>query len=464
MTARVSCRTIAAFIYALLATNPVVGQTPDSSASGLQMRPPTSVLSVIPILATVDARAIRNELESGLPTGHRERGVVWITGHRIGDCCHVQLGVHRSGAASLGYSDDAISWSVPLSINNGRVDWREKLLFLTIRHHEDFGGGFRVSGRTRVTLDSDWSVDAITTLDYSYTERPWMTIHVGPLKTTISIGGPVGKLIDKKIHVVQSAIDSRIEALIGGSIQPAINAVWEQTHQTLQVTRQPSVWMQTRPAGVAFRELSAGPDDTFFVVAAIKLHVDLFVGDRPPDQPRVPIPESIDTYMDPRLEFLVHLPISEVEAIARAALVGETIDWLPLSKITDVTIDSMPPDRVVVDVSIKLGPVKVTVNLVGAPRFDTETGELVIDVDVGGLAGLTPSPLIPETIRLDVSGAYDRLIEGIGAVVTDVEIPGVETIAQLDDVAAIRLTVADHELVGQVQIAGHVGFLIDVSR
>ena len=265
MTARVSHRTIVTFIYALLATNSVVGQAPDSSASGLHMRPPISVLSVIPILATVDARPIRDELESALPTGHRERGMVWITGHRIGDCCHVQLGVHRSGAASLGYSDGALSWSVPLSINNGRVDWREKLLFLTIRHHEDFGGGFRVSGSTRVTLDSDWSVDAITTLDYSYTERPWMTIHVGPLKTTISIGGPVGMLIDKKIHVVQSAIDSRIEALIGGSIQPAINAVWEQTHQTLQVARQPSVWMQTRPAGVAFRGLSAAPDDTFFV-------------------------------------------------------------------------------------------------------------------------------------------------------------------------------------------------------
>ena len=461
MTTSRSHRPIAVSLYALLTVVPIAAQPIDSST---HLPPAMGGLSVLPIVGTADAGLIRDELERGLPTGQRENGVLWMTGHRVSGCCHLQLGVHRSGAVSLAYSDDALSWSVPLSINNGRVDWAEKLLFVTIRHHEDFGGGFRVSGSTRLTLDSDWSVDATTTLDYSYTERPWMTIHVGPLKTKISMGDPVGKLIDKKIHAVQSAIDSRIETAFGSSTMHAISAVWEHSHQTLQISRQPSVWMQTRPAGVAFRGISAAPDDTFFVVAAIELHLDVFVGDRPPEQPPVPTPESVETYTDPRLEFLVHLPLTEVEAIARTALVGETIDGLPLSQITDVTVNSMPPDRLVVDVSIKLGSINVTASLVGVPRFDTETGEFVIDVDIGGLAGLIPSPLIPGTIRLDVSGAYDRLIDGLREVVADVAIPGLETTAQLDDVSVIRLAVAHHELVAEVQIAGHVGFLIELSR
>ena len=454
-------RTIAASLYALFGWMQLAAEPVDSSVSGVHLSPPISVLSVIPVVATADAGLVRDELERGLPTGHREQGVFWITGHPIG-CCHLQLGIHRSGGVDIAYVDNALNWSVPLSINNGRVDWMTRVLFAKIRHHEEFGGGFRVSGRTKIMLDSDWSVDTTTTLGYSYTERPWMSIHVGPLRTRISIGGPVGKLIDKKIQVVRSEIDNRIESAFGDSTKRALHAVWEQSHQTLRISTQPSVWMQTRPADIIFHGIAETPDDTFAVVAAIKLYADVFIGDRPPDQPRVPTPESVDNDMDSRLEFLLHLPITEAAEIARAQLVGKSIKGLPLSQITDVTIDTMPPDRLVVDVSLELGPVKASVSLIGAPRFDMETGALVIVIDVGGPVGLTSLPFIPETIRFDVSRSYDGLIDSLWGVLADVEIPGVETIAQLDEVAILGLYVSEDELVSHVRVAGHVGFLYDV--
>ena len=455
-------RTIAASLYALLTGMPLAAEPVDSSASGAHLSPPISVLSVVPVLATADVGSVRDELERRLPTGHRDQGVFWTTGQSIG-CCDLQLGIHRSGGVSISYVDNALKWSVPLAINNGRVDWMKKVAFVKVRHHEDFGGGFKVSGSTGITLNPDWSVDASTTLDYSYTERPWITIHAGPLKTKISIGSVIGKQIDKKIQVMSSKIDSRIEAAFGNSIKPALDDLWEQLHQTIQISTQPSVWIQTRPAEIAFDGVDEAPDDTFSVVAAIKLYADVFVGDRPADQPRVPTPKSFDTDTDPRLAFRLHVPISELAKIAHSEFVGKSVDdELSLSQITDVTIDTMPPDRLVVDVSIKLGDiVEASVNLVVTPRFALETRELVMEVDVGDQM-LIFLPFIPKTYSLDLSSRYDTMIDRIRRALSDVEISEMKTVAELGEVTMLDLYVSEKELVGHVQFAGHIGFMYDV--
>lgn len=462
---RLCLRTFAVPLYVLFGAFTVGAQPVDSPAKPNELTKPSGAASVIPIALVADIGVIRKELERGLPTGTREHGIIWITGQRMG-CCDVQIGVNRSGYVAISVADNALKWSVPLSINNGRVDWSKKLLFVTVRHHEEFGGAFRISGTTGISFDVDWSVDAGTVLDYTYTERPWITLHAGPLKTTISVGGPVGKAIDKKIQVLRQVIDGKLEAAVRDDLKNGLHSVWDESYQTFQISIEPPVWVQTRPVGILFHGLRSGADGTLVVQATIKIYTDVFVGSSPPEPLRLPIPPNPGTQSDYEagLGFLLHLPLNYATQIAQAALIGKQIRQLPFSKITQVAIDARTPNQLVAEVGFELGGlVKGSIGLIGAPRFDMATRELVIDLDVSRENAGALADFLPETIRFDLSTEYEHLLNHLRRALSDVKFPGIKTLAEFEGFDTIEIYVSDSELVAHVQVAGQFSFQVGVS-
>ena len=233
-----------------------------------------NAVSVIPIEVEVDVDALKSVMEENLPTEERERGIYWTTGERVG-CCFLQFGIHRSGPVSVSVTDNALLWTVPLAINNGRVDWSKKVLIVTVRHHEEFGGNFRISAVTRVDFDDDWSVESDTKLHFDYIDRPWITIHAGPFRSKISIGSKVGDYLNTYIHEIMMMVDDIVESrLISVDTRKLVQGIWRDAHQIIDI---PSVDASLRvcPTELRFGGLESGPDDTIVAVLEIEAYLEI---------------------------------------------------------------------------------------------------------------------------------------------------------------------------------------------
>ena len=110
---------------------------PDSPAAP----PPLVHDSTIAVPIKIDVGVLAQAAEAHLPMTQGPGGIYWISGMGVGHGASAQLGIHRSGAVTASTSDGCVSLAAPLQINNGRIDWSEKILFTRISKHFDFGGG-----------------------------------------------------------------------------------------------------------------------------------------------------------------------------------------------------------------------------------------------------------------------------------------------------------------------------------
>lgn len=276
--------------------------------------------SVLPILVKADLAEVRRRLEAELSTSAGPGGVFWISGWDPGDCggCNVQFGVHRNGPIGLDVSGNQIHWSVVLGINSGRVDFVQRVGPIRIRHAEDFGGEFLISGTTTLTVNEDWQVQASSSLGYRYTERPWVEIHAGPFHTSISVGTMVGKAINGKIDAAGDKINSYLASPeIQQKVHTLLSSAWDQAHTVIPLADEPPTWLRIEPVGISLAGFDRVGGD-LVLKPEVAAHIQVVLGEAPEAPSANPLPANRRLSEDDAFSLVVPASISIDEATRQA--------------------------------------------------------------------------------------------------------------------------------------------------
>jgi hypothetical protein len=214
---------------------------------------PSSLTTTSRVSATIEfglpaiASAIERDIPRRLATIDERIGCVnkRVLVFRIRANCDVDGFVDR-GAISLYGRGDHVGGSVPIF---GIIEGQGANRF-TSRVHGDAEGKAMVEVEARPKLSKDWSVDLNFSDSFHWTEPP--ILHV--LGRDISLTKYAEPSIRKQLGRIRAHAQEAVRRL---DLHDKAAKAWEQALQPVQISQDPSIWLQITPASAAFAGIHA---------------------------------------------------------------------------------------------------------------------------------------------------------------------------------------------------------------
>lgn len=189
-----------------------------------------------------------------------------------------------------------------------------------------------VTARMRITLDRNWNPVGKVDLDYRWTDTP----HVEFLGQRIEFTKDADKELRKIVARLERTLPSQLGKL---KLRAEIEKLWGKAFTSLQLNRvNPPVWMRVTP-----QELQYGGYTLTGTRLSLRLgmraRTETFVGDRPPDPPRIALPPMARLGEKPgRLVFFIPViaDYAQLEPVVAKALVKRQARPFPLPGIGPV--------------------------------------------------------------------------------------------------------------------------------
>jgi len=384
--------------------------------------------SLLTIPVRVNVAALSAEIDSSLSPTEGPAGIYWTSNEGIAHNSTLQLGVHRSGNTSLTTDDGCLVLAVPVAINNGRIDWFQKVGFVKVKKHFEFGGSGNVRARACFRVDQDWQLQVDVLPDFTWIEGAWIDLNPPVGHITIGIAGKVEPKLREKLPAFAAAISEKVSAI---SLKPVVERAWGAAQRPVPLSTNPPIALEVEPISVGIGPpVSEGAE--LVIRPAIVAKLQVHAGAGAASSQTKPLPPNTGTLGADGFSLSVRADASfaELNSQARERLVGKAIQLGNQATVTPggVIISSLG-DKVLlrVDFRAKLSRVKVGslsgwLYLTGRPKYDDAKRQLSIeDVDfdlntrnllVDGAEALLHERFIQklrETLVFDLSGKIDPM-------------------------------------------------------
>lgn len=185
------------------------------------------------------------------------------------------------------------------------------------------------NARMRITLDRNWNPVGKVDLGYSWTDTP----HVEILGQRIDFT----KDADKELRKVVARLERTLPAELGKlELRNAIETMWGKAFTSVELNHaNPPVWMRVTPQQLQYGGYSL-TGTKLSLKLGMKARTETFVGDRPADPPRSPLPTMAKLDETPgRLVFFIPViaDYKQLEPVVEKALVMRQARPFPLPGI-----------------------------------------------------------------------------------------------------------------------------------
>jgi hypothetical protein len=260
---------------------------------------------------------------------------------------------------------DQLSYRIPLKIW-AKAGFKLTKLGITISDYRDFNIEIALKFRTKVTLNSDWSLTTKTVSDgYDWISQP-----------TVNIAGyqmPIKYVADVILKTNQSKISDEVDAAIKAKldIKKLASAPWKMVQKPFKLSDEYKMWLKITPIEV-FSQPLVSKNNKIRNVIGFKTLTETFIGNEPPYKISATPPElNILSKVDEGFEInvLSDIPFSEVNTLTRKYLLGKTFEN-GKKKITINEIKLYGSDgKIVVETDVT-GSMNGKLYFTGVPYFD----------------------------------------------------------------------------------------------
>lgn len=328
----------------------------------------------------------------------------------------------------------------------------------------------RASARMRISLDSEWNPIGKVDLDYRWTDAP----HVDFLGQRIEFREQADRELGKVVARLERTLPRELGKL---KLRRRIETLWGKAFTSLELNHaDPPVWIRVTPHQLQYGGYSLS-GTRLSLRLGMKARTETFVGNRPADPARLPLPPLAKLAETPgRLMFFIPViaDYEQLEPVVRKALVRRQSQPFPLpgvgpvmAQFGNVEVYGTTGGRIAAGVTFavtaqdrKYGSARGTVWLTGIPVNQPGSREVTFaDVAVDGetdrtganlLLRLANSPGFSQTIAgalaQNFEGDYAVLLTRITRAISDKREGDLLIRAKIDEVTTGRLKAAGQGL------------------
>ena len=191
--------------------------------------------------------------------------------------CRITGSVTR-GHIRLSGKGDVIHMTMPVA---GAVQANDVGKILS----ESADASAEVRAQIRLGMTPDWNPTAKVDIDYSWTKKPGVEL----LGQRITFADRADPELAKIVSRLEASIPAYLAKM---GARERLEQAWSKGFTSLELNRQnPPVWMRITPRQLSYGGYHANGRDLVLTVE-LEAGVETFVGDRPPDPPVTPLPNS----------------------------------------------------------------------------------------------------------------------------------------------------------------------------
>ena len=412
---------------------------PAEPIKGVETPLPLVPISSLTIPIRVNIAALSDQINDLLSSTPGPTGIYWTSGQERFHGGTIQLGIHRSGNASVITDNGCLVVSVPLELN-GRIDWEKRVLRMPVYYHSSIEGSAILRVRACFSVGSDWKLQASLSPDFSWVKRPMVDIHVLGLPK-IDVSRRVEPKLREKLSTFEKVFSNKVSAM---PLRTKIEGAWMKMQLPHQLSQQPLLTLEIEPISVGVGPaVSEGIELVIRPTVTAKVRVHAGAGTKPHQVK--PLPANTGTLGNDKfaLSIRVDAPFAELNRLAQTQLVGKPHDLGDggTVKLNSVSISSLG-DKVLmrVDFDAKLTSIPITnvsgwLYLTGRPRYDDRKHLLVVkdidfDLNTRNILASSAEVLLHEQFRqkleekmvFDLSQKIDPIRKRVEAGVKDIKV------------------------------------------
>lgn len=326
------------------------------------------------------------------------------------------------------------------------------------------------SARMRISLDRNWNPVGKLDLKYSWTDAP----HIDFLGQRIEFTRDADKELRKVVARLERTLPRELGKL---KLRAEIERLWGQAFTSLQLNRaNPPVWMRVTPQRLQYGGYTLS-GTRLSLRLGLEARTETFVGDRPPDPERIPLPTLAKLEEKPgRMVFFIPViaDYRQLQPVVKDALVKRSARPFPLpgigpvmARFSDVEIYGTTGGKITAGVTFtatardtdygsatgKVWLTGVPVNEVGSRRVSFDQVSVRGDTDRAGadlLLRLADSPGFSQTVAGALAQNFERdyseLMEKVTRAIAEKREGELVIRARIDEVKTGRLKAAGQGL------------------
>ena len=286
----------------------------------------------------------------------------------------------------------------------------------------------RVNAVINITLDKQWNPQGKVNIRYGWTDAP----HIDFLGQRIEFADAVDVKLKGVVSQLERTLPHELEKL---QLRSQVERLWGKAFTSLQLNeKNPPVWMRITPQSLQYGGYTLN-GKSLHLSLGLKARTETFVGDRPPDPEKVPLPQRAALSQKPG-RLVLFVPVvadyGQLEPVIERALAkraGQPFNVPPVGdlmvKISKVETYGSTYGRVAVGVTFsatpvsgKLGTAIGTVWLAGVPVNAENSREVTFqnvaitgDTDRRGanlLLKLANTPAFSQTIATALAQNFEK--------------------------------------------------------
>jgi hypothetical protein len=219
-----------------------------------------------------------------------KNGVFFVAKQTVEDGVTVRLGLHRSGPTSVSAEGEVLVLSVPLAVDDGRVDVEKSAGFLTLRGHADFTAALRVTAKVRLAVGADWRVTATVDPSFSWIEGAVVRVPLpSPLPALeVDVSGFVSPLVGQQLNRLADTARALAADL---PVRARVEEAWMMAQVPVKVSDEYPVYLTLIPASVSVASVKVeGP--ALVLRPTVTGLVGAVLASTPPPAGRLPLPPN----------------------------------------------------------------------------------------------------------------------------------------------------------------------------
>ncbi|WP_295541516.1 DUF4403 family protein [uncultured Pseudacidovorax sp.] len=439
---------------------------PAAPKAGAYKPEPERQLSTVAMPVRMSAAQIQALAEAQFPAGS---SLYWISGQGIGNGVDLQMGIRRAGPIAVATEGGCLRLGMELVLHDARLDWMERVGFIKVRKHVDFGGSARVSARVCPAVNSDWQLSATVEPSFQWVQGAY--VNVGTPVGSFKIG--VSERAEGPIREKLGSIGQRVnDALAALPLKQKLADAWTSVQQPIALNKQHAVYLVAEPTTLGMGPLVTEGTE---LVATPNLSAYLKVNLGKPAAETLPTPKPLpgnSGSINPKgisVSLTAQVPYDEANKTAEKALKDRPIAIGEKHLVKIHRIEVFPDgERLLVKAgftgrvgSLPFDDIKGDLYLRGTPRYSNADRTLWVenlefDVATKNLfvkaASVLANPILTreleKALRFDLSAKLDPIIEKAKAGVSGLDVgKGVKLNAQAN------LVELDHVHIGPTAMA-----------
>lgn len=414
-----------------------------------QLRPePARKVSTVAVPIRISAPAIAALVEDKFPAG---ANIYWTTGQSIASGVTLQMGIYRAGGVDISTDGGCVNLSMVMAIRDARIDWEEKVVFVRVKKHFDFGGSGRVSARVCPSVSSDWRLASTINPSFNWVQGAYVTIGTPIGSFNIGVADKVEPTVREKLNGIAKSISESLGKL---PLKDKLDVAWAAVQKPILLAKKPvtpaspasapsappaaqlpDVYLVAEPMLIGLGPLKT--DGTEIVATPIiSTFIKLQLGK--PDPTLLPTPKPLPPNAGPivpagvNASVLAVVPYDEANKVAEGVLKNNPIEIGEKKFVTIHGIEVFPDgERLLVKVSfaarlswLPFEDAKGVLYFRGTPRYSNQDRVLSVeniafDIDTDNLlvksAELLKSPIfkraIEKALRFELGSKLDPIID-----------------------------------------------------